>query len=41
MTNQSDIEKLAEQMASSMNSFDDIKYFQEQPMQSFIDTALE
>ena len=28
MTNQSDIKKLAEQVASSMNSFDDIKDFQ-------------
>ncbi len=27
MTNQSDIKKLAEQMAGSMNSFDDIKDF--------------
>ena len=27
MTNQTDIKKLAEQMASSMNSFDDIKDF--------------
>ena len=41
MTNQSDIKKLAEQMAGSMNSFDDIKDFQKQLMQSFIDTALE
>ena len=41
MTTQSDIKKLAEQMASSMNSFDDIKDFQKQLMQSFIDTALE
>ena len=41
MTNQSDIKKLAEQMASSMKSFDDIKDFQKQLMQSFIDTALE
>ena len=41
MTNQSDTRKLAEQMASSMNSFDDIKDFQKQLMQSFIDTALE
>ena len=38
MTNQSDIKKLAEQMASSMKSFDDIKDFQKQLMQSFIDT---
>ena len=28
MTKQSDIKKLAEQMSSSMNSFDDIKNFQ-------------
>ena len=28
MTNQTDIKKLAEKMASSMNSFDDIKDFQ-------------
>lgn len=41
MTNQTDIKKLAEQMAGSMNSFDDIKDFQKQLMQSFIDTALE
>ena len=41
MTNQSNIKKLAEQMASSMNSLDDIKAFQKQLMQSFIDTALE
>ena len=30
MTTQSDIKKLAEQMASSMSSFDDIKDFQKQ-----------
>ena len=41
MTKQTDIKKLAEQMASSMNSFEDIKDFQKQLMQSFIDTALE
>ena len=41
MTTQSDIKKLAEQMAGSMNSFDDIKDFQKQLIQSFIDTALE
>lgn len=41
MTNKSDISILAEQMASSMNSFEDIKDFQKQLMQSFIDTALE
>ena len=41
MTNQSGIKKLAEQMAGSMKSFDDIKDFQKQLMQSFIDTALE
>ncbi len=41
MTTQSDIKKLAEQIASSMSSFDDIKDFQKQLMQSFIDTALE
>ena len=40
MTNQSDIKKLAEQMAGSMNSFDDIKDFQKQLMQSFVDSAL-
>ena len=40
MTTQSDLEKLAEQMAGSMNSFDDIKDFQKQLMQSFIDSAL-
>jgi len=28
MTTQSDLKKLAEQMASSMNSFDDIEDFQ-------------
>ena len=39
MTTQSDIKKLAEQMAGSMNSFDDIKDFQKQLMQSFIDTV--
>lgn len=41
MTTQSDIKKLAEQMVGSMKSFDDIKDFQKQLMQSFIDTALE
>ncbi len=41
MTTQSDIKKLAEKMAGSMKSFDDIKDFQKQLMQSFIDTALE
>ncbi len=41
MTNQTDIKKLAEQMVGSMNSFDDIKDFQKQLMQSFIDNALE
>ena len=41
MTNQSDIKKLAEQMASSMKSFDDIKDFQKQLMQSFIDTVIQ
>ncbi|MEN2751250.1 hypothetical protein AAIR29_06340 [Psychrobacter sp. FBL11] len=41
MTKQTDIKKLAEQMANSMNSFNDIKDFQKQFMQSFIDTALE
>ena len=41
MTTQSDLKKLAEQMAGSMNSFDNIKDFQKQLMQSFIDTALE
>ncbi|WP_258192830.1 MULTISPECIES: transposase [Psychrobacter] len=40
MTTQSGIKKLAEQMAGSMKSFDDIKDFQKQLMQSFIDTAL-
>ena len=37
MTTQSDIKKLAGQMAGSMNSFDDIKDFQKQLIQSFID----
>ncbi len=41
MTNQTDISILAEQMAGRMNSFEDIKDFQKQLMQSFIDTALE
>ena len=41
MTTQPDIKKLAQQMAGSMKSFDDIKDFQKQLMQSFIDTALE
>ena len=41
MTTQSDLKKPAEQMASSMKSFDDIKDFQKQLIQSFIDTALE
>ncbi len=41
MTTQSDIKKLAEQMATSMKVFDDIKDFQNQLMQSFINTALE
>ncbi len=41
MTNKTDFKKLAEQMAGSMNSFEDIKDFQKQLMQSFIDTALE
>ncbi|OAP67854.1 transposase [Psychrobacter sp. SHUES1] len=41
MTKQTDIKKLAEQMVSSMKSFDDINDFQKQLMQSFIDTALE
>ena len=41
MTTQSELKKLAEQMAGSMNSFDDIKDFQKQLMQFFIDTALE
>ena len=41
MTTQSDIKKLAEQTAGSIKSFDDIKDFQKQLMQSFIDTALE
>ena len=36
MTTQSDLKKLAEQMAGSMKSFDDIKDFQKQLMQSFI-----
>lgn len=35
MTNKSDIKKLAEQMANSMNSLDDIKDFQKQLMQLF------
>ena len=38
MTTQSDIKKLAGQMAGSMNSFYDIKDFQKQLIQSFIDT---
>lgn len=41
MTKQANIKKLTQQMASSMNSFDDIKDFQKQLMQSFIDTAFE
>ncbi len=41
MANQTDIKKLAEQMAGSIKSFDDIKDCQKQLMQSFIDTALE
>ena len=41
MTTQSDLKKIAEQMAGGMNSFDDIKDFQKQLMQSFIDTTLE
>ncbi len=41
MITQSDIKKLAEQMAGSMNSFDNIKDFQKQLMQSFINTALK
>ena len=41
MTNQSDLKKIAEQMAGSMKIFDDIKDFQKQLIQSFIDTALE
>ena len=39
MATQSDIKKLAEQMAVSMNSYDDIKDSQKQLMQSFIDTV--
>jgi putative transposase len=41
MITQSDINKLAEQMADSMKVFDDIKDFQKKLIQSFIDTALE
>ncbi len=41
MTKQTGIKKLIERMAGSMNSFDVIKNFQKQLMQSFIDTALE
>ena len=41
MTNQTDIKKLAQQMAGSMKRFYDIKDFQKQLMQSFIDTALD
>ncbi|MEZ2693539.1 transposase [Psychrobacter faecalis] len=41
MTNQTDIKKLAEQMAGSIKSFEGIKDFQKQLIQSFIDTALE
>ena len=40
MTNQTDLKKLAQQMAGSMNSFDNLKDFQKQLMQSFINTAL-
>ena len=35
MTNQSDIKKLAEQMAGSMKSFDDIKDFQKRDCKIF------
>lgn len=36
MTNKSDIKKLAEQMANSMNSLDDIKDFQKLNRPDFI-----
>ena len=41
MTKQTELKKLAEQMAKHVGSFEDIKAFQKQLMQSFIDTALE
>lgn len=41
MTKEAELKKLAEQMAKHVGSFEDIKAFQKQLMQSFIDTALE
>lgn len=41
MTEKTDLKQLAEQMVKHVGSFDDIKAFQKQLMQSFIDTALE
>ena len=41
MTKETELKKLAEQMAKHVGSFEDIKAFQKQLMQSFIDTALE
>ena len=41
MTKQTELKKLAEQMAKHVGSFEDIKAFQKELMQSFIDTALE
>ena len=41
MTDKTDLKQLAEQMAKHVSSFEDIKAFQKQLMQSFIDTALE
>ena len=39
MTDKTDLKQLAEQMAKHVSSFEDIKDFQKQLMQSFIDTA--
>lgn len=41
MTDKTDLKQLAEQMAKHVSSFEDMKAFQKQLMQSFIDTALE
>ena len=41
MTKETELKKLAEQMAKHVGSFEDIKVFQKELMQSFIDTALE
>ena len=41
MTKETELKKLAEQMAKHVGSFEDIKAFQKELMQSFIDTALE